>query len=197
MFSLKISKFHITGEIVAKAMSMEQACFIRLSMDNWRTFQETQALDSDQCSLAKTSTNQNRYIFDFLLPVPRDDIEVVSKEKERRSSINSVENNGLRDSTSSISNTGSIIRSSSQPSFSTDSSCIDEDDIDDYGRPFVIEFVIVLRSLGLLYIDDNKGDNYRMKLKLEKKVQAQSASATELNTSRRNSNLSTASKTSK
>jgi hypothetical protein len=63
MFSLKISKFHITGEIVAKAMSMEQACFIRLSMDNWRTFQETQALDSDQCSLAKTSTKAKTVTF--------------------------------------------------------------------------------------------------------------------------------------
>lgn len=64
---LKISKYHLNGWITCASLSMEQHCYVRVSTDNWTTFQETQAIEVGDFDL----NGPSKYQFDFLIPMDR------------------------------------------------------------------------------------------------------------------------------
>jgi len=105
----------LNGTLRAKSMSLDQACFVRVTTDKWKTFQETEAIDIGD----ESSVMQTRYKFDFMIPVPRENVD-----ENLQGPIESNE------------------------------------DTDENGIPNSIEFFVVLRSLGLLYIDDNDKEKY-------------------------------------
>lgn len=86
---VNLTRYHISGEIEARAMSVDQACFIRFSSDNWATFQETEAVNfgNDSC-LEKT--NNHKYTFDYIIPAPR-----ASNQSSRRNSVMSDSSDGV------------------------------------------------------------------------------------------------------
>jgi len=88
---------------------------VRVTTDKWKTFQETEAIDIGD----ESSVMQTRYKFDFMIPVPREDVA-----ESLQGPIESSE------------------------------------DTDENGIPNSVEFFVVLRSLGLLYIDDNDKEKY-------------------------------------
>lgn len=118
---LHISRYHINGEIHAKPMSIDQACFVRFTTDKWDTFQETQAVDIGPSGSVGNLNGNDRYTFDYIIPMPREFGGCTT----------------LRPVTSRT---------------------------DQKGNPLEIQFFIVLRSLGMLYTDDNEREHYVMSL---------------------------------
>jgi len=125
---IQITRYHISGEIEARALSLDQACYIRFSCDNWNTFQETEAINFGHNDSPEKS---HQYTFDYIIPAPRD-----SNCPSRRNSALSDESE-----TYSISST-----------------------TDSHGNPLQIQIMPILRSLGLLYSDDNSGEKYVLEL---------------------------------
>ena len=70
--SLKIEKYHLNGTIICSKLSSDQSCYIRVSYDNWTTFQETQAVLVQENSKI-IGNGIRRFCFDFILPVPKNE----------------------------------------------------------------------------------------------------------------------------
>merc|ERR1712071_598811 len=85
---VNLTRYHISGEIEARAMSVDQACFIRFSSDNWATFQETEAVNFGNDSCLEKSNN-HKYTFDYIIPAPR-----ASNQSSRRTSVLSDSSDG-------------------------------------------------------------------------------------------------------
>lgn len=111
------AKYHLNGKITCKAFSEDQNCYVRVTTDAWKTFQETQAIcvynyfnENDQHVYQKHKFGNDspeqvgrshkklgdkiiEFQFDFLMPLPREDLmaenpnELVNRS--RRLSISS------------------------------------------------------------------------------------------------------------
>merc|ERR1712032_1591899 len=178
--SFKITRHHLNGVIKAKSMSLDQQCYIRITTDNWVTFQETEAIDTGD----ESSPMLTKYHFDFIIPIPRHDksnndsntnnnfISSSSSGTINSSSPNSTNsntNNNTNNSSSSSSpptsqtnlqSSTSLLRNlTMQDSQTSTTSMFSIKDC-----PTGIEFFVVLKSLGMLYIDDNEKLKYKLML---------------------------------
>lgn len=159
--SFKVTRHHLNGSIKAKSMSLDQQCYIRVTTDNWVTFQETEAIDTGDDS----SPMLTKYHFDFIIPIPRHESNTDNNcATNTNTLINSdsppsSQTSLISSKTSSIrnlDNNNSISKTSNLSSTSTLFSIKD--------CPQGMEFFVVLKSLGMLYIDDNDKQKYKLKL---------------------------------
>ena len=154
--NIKLSKYHITGEVKSSFFFDEQNCHIWYSIDNWRTFQENSAiltrtenpLGSDE-NLPKFA-NQFYYQFDIEIPMPQGCRNAISgKSLERRTA-----DDNLHSQNSSRSETV----------------------YDDFGRSKYIQFYAVMRNQTYLYLDtDFKVYCLRLKENMLKEIQSKSS----------------------
>jgi len=137
---ISLTKYHLTGEITAAAMSLDQSVFIRLTSDGWNTFLETQAVSIGHELQGKFK----EYKFDFVLPINRKPTE--QTEPKRKSLV------APNQSESLLSNRSSRANSVASSNLTMISGPI----------PETIEFYVLLKSLGLFYHDDNKKEKFRL-----------------------------------
>merc|ERR1712173_32499 len=165
--SFKVTRHHLNGSIKAKSMSLDQQCYIRVTTDNWVTFQETEAIDTGDDS----SPMLTKYHFDFIIPIPRhennnnDNNTTNTNTLINSDSVTSSQTSLISSQSSSITrklesnNNNSMSRSISNLSSSSSSTLFSIKDC-----PQGMEFFVVLKSLGMLYIDDNDKQKYKLKL---------------------------------
>lgn len=116
--TLKIKKYHLNGSILCNKLSSDQSCYIRVSNDDWTTFQETQAIMVQNTSAKDCVEKESeRYCFDFMLPVPKTDILLSDFSQRNRLKIK----RGSIDSTESGISVGSYSTVTSQDSGQTKS----------------------------------------------------------------------------
>jgi hypothetical protein len=207
--SFKITRHHLNGCIKAKSMSLDQQCYIRITTDNWVTFQETEAIDTGD----ESSPMLTKYHFDFIIPIPRHDKSNNDSNTNNNndnasystnnSSLNSASTNNSTNSNTNnntndfhdLNRNNSLGNSSLgnnslmmdfEPSSTSQTSLVSSTTMlrnltmkGSYGLqndgsntslfsikdcPTGLEFFVVLKSLGMLYIDDNEKLKYKLKL---------------------------------
>jgi len=176
--SFKITRHHLNGCIKAKSMSLDQQCYIRITTDNWVTFQETEAIDTGD----ESSPMLTKYHFDFIIPIPRhdkSDKDPTSILSNTNNNINNSTNNSIVQfhsaSTNSNTNNNTNQISTSQTSLQSSTSMLrnltmtgspssSNSTFSIKDCPTGLEFFVVLKSLGMLYIDDNEKLKYKLKL---------------------------------
>jgi hypothetical protein len=161
--SLSITKYHLNGFITCASLSMDQNCYVRVSTDNWTTFQESQAIEIGDFNL-NTPTH---YQFDFLIPIERnmmlrrvssEDAPTGKPELEKDNTSNKTFS-GLPKSLRKRRETMPNLGGKTTPKKRT----IDEDYNDTLRRaPPILEFIVVLNSFGLFYYDDNCKNKYTL-----------------------------------
>ena len=164
--SFKVTRHHLNGSIKAKSMSLDQQCYIRVTTDNWVTFQETEAIDTGDDS----SPMLTKYHFDFIIPIPRHENSSYNTDNNCATNTNTLINSdsvsssqtSLISSRSSSINARNLDNNSSLSKTSNLSSTSTLFSIKDC--PQGMEFFVVLKSLGMLYIDDNDKQKYKLKL---------------------------------
>lgn len=160
--SLKISKYHLNGFITCASLSLDQSCYIRVSCDNWNTFQESQAIEIGDFNI----NTPTQYQFDFLIPIDR------NIDENLNSSLSQASRASRHEIPGSIASGGSSMKLRSANHTTTNSatelaastSIRDEEWQDTLRRaPAKLEIMIVLNGFrGLFYYDTNGGVKYSL-----------------------------------
>ena len=171
--SLKIEKYHLNGSIICSKLSSDQSCYIRVSHDNWTTFQETQAV---LVQGSKINENIRRFCFDFILPVPKNEnlMNHFGQNNKRKNNRLNVKRGSI-DSTESGISVGSCSTVTSQDSSSSSpSSGLKKNSNNNifqkhlieqfgfstgfhHGLPQNFEICVVMRNKNMLFYDFNDG----------------------------------------
>lgn len=160
--SLKISKYHLNGFITCASLSLDQSCYIRVSCDNWNTFQESQAIEIGDFNI----NTPTQYQFDFLIPIDR------NIDENLNSSLSQASRASRHEIPGSITSGGSSMKlrsgnhtvTNSATELAASTSVRDEEwQVTLRRAPAKLEIMVVLNGFrGLFYYDTNGGVKYSL-----------------------------------